>query len=92
MPLANRHRTYWRLNVLIVALLLVVWFIFSFGVAFFARQLDFRFFGWPFSFWVAAQGALIVFVLIIVVYAWVMNKLDDAIGAHPLPTSEAGEP
>ena len=83
MPLANRYRTYWRLNVLIVAVLLFVWFVFSFGVAFFARQLDFRFFGWPFSFWVAAQGALIVFVLIIVVYAWVMNKLDDAIGAHP---------
>lgn len=83
MPLANRYRTYWRLNVLIVAVLLFVWFVFSFGVAFFARQLDFRFFGWPFSFWVAAQGALIVFVLIIVVYAWVMNKLDDAIGAQP---------
>ena len=83
MPLANRYRTYWRLNVLIVAVLLFVWFVFSFGVAFFARQLDFRFFGWPFSFWVAAQGALIVFVLIIVVYAWVMNKLDDAIGTPP---------
>ena len=77
MPLANRYRTYWRLNVLIVAVLLFVWFVFSFGVAFFARQLDFRFFGWPFSFWVAAQGALLVYGLIIAFYAWYMNRLDD---------------
>jgi putative solute:sodium symporter small subunit len=33
-----------------------VWFVVTFVVAYFARDLNFNFFGWPFSFWVAAQG------------------------------------
>jgi putative solute:sodium symporter small subunit len=41
-------------------------------------DLGFGFFGWPFSFWVAAQGALLVFLAIIGVYAWVMNRMDAA--------------
>ncbi len=57
-----------------------LWFGVTFGVAFFARELSFRFFGWPFSFWVASQGALIVFALIVWVYAHVMDRLDQAHG------------
>jgi len=38
--------------------------------------LAFNFFGWPFSWWVSAQGALVVYVLIIGYYAYYMNKLD----------------
>ena len=41
----------------------------TFVIGYFARDLNFTFFGWPFSFWVAAQGALIVYVLIIWYYA-----------------------
>ena len=48
--------------------------------AFFARSLTFDFFGWPFSFWVAAQGALVVYVLLIIYYARYMNKLDIEFG------------
>jgi putative solute:sodium symporter small subunit len=44
----------------------------------FARDLNFSFFGWPFSFWVGAQGALGVYVLIVGVYAYLMNRLDEA--------------
>lgn len=82
MAVTDLRRIYWCLNVLLVGLLLIVWFTFSFGIAFFARELDFRFFGWPFSFWVAAQGALIVFVMIIVVYGWVMDRLDRRLGVE----------
>jgi putative solute:sodium symporter small subunit len=49
-------------------------------VAFFARELSFKFFGWPFSFWVGAQGALIVYVLLVAVYARAMARLDEAHG------------
>ena len=39
-------------------MLLAIWFVVTFVVAYFARDLTFNFFGWPFSFWVAAQGAV----------------------------------
>ncbi|HEV8314202.1 MAG TPA: DUF4212 domain-containing protein [Burkholderiaceae bacterium] len=76
MQLKETHRHYWQKNLRITGALLVVWFLVTFGVGYFARDLDFKFFGWPFSFWVGAQGALIVYVLIIWYYARVMNRLD----------------
>ena len=69
-------RSYWRKNLRITTLLMAVWFVVTFGVAYFARDLAFEFFGWPFSWWVAAQGALVVYLLIIGCYAWTMNRLD----------------
>lgn len=83
---ADAARRHWRANRCLTALLLGVWFAVSFGVSFFARELNFRFFGWPFSFWVGAQGALLVFGLIIAFYAWYMNRLDDTLA----PTATEG--
>lgn len=76
MKLTERQHHYWRKNLRITGLLLMVWFGVTFGVSYFARDLNFSFFGWPFSFWVAAQGALVVYVLIVAFYAWYMNRLD----------------
>ena len=73
----ERHRKYWHKNLRITGALLLVWFFVTFGIAFFARELSFNFFGWPFSFWVAAQGALIVYIVIIWFYARSMNRLDQ---------------
>ena len=74
--LTERHHAYWRKNLRVTGMLLGVWFVVTFVVAYFARDLNFTFFGWPFSFWVAAQGAPIVYVLIIWFYARYMNRLD----------------
>ena len=76
MQLDDQHRRYWRKNRIVIAILLLIWFIVTFGVSYFARSLSFGFFGWPFSFWVGAQGALLVYGLIIGFYAWYMNRLD----------------
>ncbi|MCM3566325.1 DUF4212 domain-containing protein [Hydrogenophaga intermedia] len=76
MQLTEKHRQYWRKNLNITAILLAIWFFVTFVVGYFARDLNFNFFGWPFSFWVGAQGALVVYVAIIGFYAWYMNKLD----------------
>lgn len=70
------HRSYWRKNRIVIAVLLLIWFSVTFGVSYFARALNFTFFGWPFSFWMGAQGALLVYGLIIGFYAWYMNRLD----------------
>jgi len=50
-------------------------------VSYFARELSFNFFGWPFSFWMGAQGALAVYLLIVGFYAWYTNRLDVRHGA-----------
>ena len=70
---------YWTLTRL-TAVLLCVWFFVSFVLIFFARDLNFSFFGWPFSFWVAAQGALLVYGVITWFYARRMSRLDDQLG------------
>jgi len=61
---------------------MAVWFVVTFVVGYFARSLDFKFFGWPFSFWMGAQGALVVYVAIIWYYAHYMNKLDQEYGVE----------
>lgn len=76
MQLDKKHRQYWRKNRTVIAVLLLIWFAVTFGVSYFARALSFDFFGWPFSFWMGAQGALVVYCLIIGFYAWYMNRLD----------------
>ncbi|NLD54918.1 MAG: DUF4212 domain-containing protein [Burkholderiaceae bacterium] len=80
MELTERHREYWRRNLRITAVLMVIWFVVTYVVAYFARDLSFSFFGWPFSFWVAAQGALIVYVVMIWFYARTMNRMDEEFG------------
>ena len=78
--LTEKHRMYWQRNLRITAFLLAIWFFVTFVIWFYARDLNFTFFGWPFSFWVASQGSLVVYVIIIWFYARYMNKLDQEHG------------
>jgi putative solute:sodium symporter small subunit len=69
-----------------------IWATVTFGIGYFARELDFTMLGWPFSFWVGAQGALIVYVALVACYAKAMNRLDrltNAGDADPLLTAES---
>ena len=77
-PTADDRRRHWRATRWWTLALLLVWAAVTFGVAYDARALSFSFFGWPFSFWVAAQGALLVYLLLVGVYARVMRRLDEA--------------
>ena len=83
MPDINARQNladYWRKNLHITAVLMVIWFVVTFGVSYFARELNFKFFGWPFSFWMASQGAPVVYVIVIWLYARRMDKLDQEHG------------
>lgn len=71
-------RAHWRATLRWTSGLLLIWFGVTFVVAYNARALDFDFFGWPFSFWVAAQGALLVYLALVAGYARVMRRLDEA--------------
>jgi len=82
MQLTQKHQEYWSKNLRITAILLFIWFFVTFVLGFFARELNFNFFGWPFAFWVGAQGALVVYVIIIWFYARYMNNLDREYDVH----------
>ena len=82
MELSAKHHEYWRKNMIITAVLLAIWAFVTFVLGYFARDLSFNFFGWPFSFWMGGQGALVIYILIIWYYARYMNRLDNEYGVQ----------
>ena len=71
-------RRYWRSNMKIMAVLLVVWAACGLGCGvLFADALNqFSLGGYPLGFWFAQQGSIIVFVVLILIYALLLNRLD----------------
>ena len=75
---------YWKENLSYIVVLLAIWFACSYlaGIVF-ANQLDtMKIGGFPLGFWIANQGSLVIFVLEIVVYVALMNKLDKKYGVY----------
>jgi putative solute:sodium symporter small subunit len=73
---------YWRYNVTLTTILLVIWFVVTFIISgVMAGWLNnYTILGFPFGYYMAAQGSLAIFVLEIAVYAWLMNKKDEEYG------------
>ena len=81
MQLTEKHRQYWNRNLKITAVLLFIWFLVTFVMGYFAIPLaEINFFGWPLSFYMAAQGSLIIYVVILYYYAKKMRQLDVEYG------------
>jgi putative solute:sodium symporter small subunit len=77
MELTAKHQEYWRRNLVVTAILLLIWFIATFVEGWYARDLNsISFLGFPLGFYMSAQGSLIIYVVIIWYYAHYMNKLD----------------
>jgi len=81
--------SYWKANLRLMISLLVVWFLASFGcgILFVDYLNQFRLFGFKLGFWFSQQGSIYIFVILIFVYVWRMNKLDKRYGVD-----EDGEP
>ncbi len=75
----NRDDWYWKTNVRYLVILLSLWFIVSYGCGIlFVDQLNtVRLGGFKLGFWFAQQGAIYCFVVIILVYVLLMNRLDN---------------
>jgi putative solute:sodium symporter small subunit len=57
--------------------LLLLWVLVSFVATFFARDLQLLVAeGWPLGYWIAAQGAVLMFIAIVVAYCWAMNRFE----------------
>ena len=70
---------YWKKNIQIVLILLIIWFLASFGFGIIlADYLDeISFFGFKLGFWFAQQGSILIFVAIIFIYIRSMKKIDQ---------------
>ena len=72
-----RQRAYWRATLRLTLVLLLAWAAASFLPGWFAEDLNtFTFYGWPLGFYMAAQGALIIFLLIVWIYDRWMVRLE----------------
>lgn len=79
---SDARRAYWRANLRYLAILLSIWFIVSYGcgILFVDWLNNFRIGGAKLGFWFAQQGAIYVFVVLIAVYVFLMNRLDRRFG------------
>ena len=70
---------YWKKNLKYLSILLSVWFIvsFGFGILFVDFMNQFQIGGFKLGFWFAQQGSIYVFVVLIFMYVFLMNRLDD---------------
>lgn len=71
-------KRYWKKNLNYLTILLSIWFLVSYGCGIlFAETLNqIKIGGFPLGFWFAQQGSIYVFVILIFVYVWLMNRLD----------------
>jgi putative solute:sodium symporter small subunit len=78
----SNAQAYWKENIRYLAILLVVWFVVSFGAGIlFVDELNaFKLGGFKLGFWFAQQGSIYVFVVLIFVYVRLMNTLDKKYG------------
>ena len=76
--MTKTKQEYWKTNLRYLLILLVVWFVVSFGLGIlFADEMNqIRIGGFKMGFWFAQQGSMFVFIIIIFLYVWLMNRLD----------------
>jgi len=74
---AQQRAVYWRRVKRLTRCMLAIWFGLTFCIIFFARELSsITVFGWPLSFYMAAQGLVLVYLAITAFYAWSMRRFD----------------
>ena len=79
---ASREK-YWRRARTLTLILLAIWLLTTISVVAFARQLaTVSLWGWPLHYYFASQGATLVYLAIVGVYAWVMQRLDAAVNSE----------
>ena len=71
-------KAYWKRTLRLTVALLVVWFLVGYVLAIILAPVlnGVRFLGGPLGFWIAQNGAIYVFWLLVLIYAWSMNRLD----------------
>lgn len=84
MSQQEARSAYWQANLRLLTILLVIWFVVSFGLGILlAQPLNaISIGGYPLGFWFAQQGSIYTFIVLIFFYAWRMNALDRKFDVH----------
>jgi len=74
----KNRQEYWRMNLRYVTILLSIWLLvsFVFGILLVEQLNMIQLGGFELGFWFAQQGAIYVFLVLVFVYVWLMNRLD----------------
>ncbi len=77
-------QNYWKRNIRLTLGLLSIWFLFGYILSIILAPWlnNFTFLGAPLGFWMAQNGAIYVFVILIITYAVRMNKIDEEFGVE----------
>jgi len=80
----EKLQEYWKANLKYLVVLLVVWFLgsYGFGILFADALNSIQVGGFKLGFWFAQQGSIYIFVILIFVYVQLMNKLDKEYDVH----------
>ncbi|HKJ61547.1 MAG TPA: DUF4212 domain-containing protein [Hyphomicrobiales bacterium] len=79
--LSERERKYWSRTRALTFVILILWFIFSFVVPWYAKELNqYEFLGFKLGYYMVVQGSLIAFVLLIWIQNWVQDGIDSSSG------------
>ncbi|NNE17423.1 MAG: DUF4212 domain-containing protein [Myxococcales bacterium] len=86
-PHSAEHATrYWKRNLRLLVIFLAVWWVVSYGAGILwvdaLDEITIPGTGFPLGFWFAQQGSIYVFVALIFLYTWMMNKLDKEFDVH----------
>ena len=76
-----RPNTYWRANLKILLVLLSIWALVSIflSIVWVEALNTIMLFGFPLGFWFAQQGAIYIFVFLILIYCISMDRLEKNI-------------
>lgn len=82
----QQRQEYWRKNLRLMAVLLVIWASVSFGagILFVEPLNNISFIGFPLGFWFAQQGSILTFLALVAVYVWRMDRLDKEYGVEEI--------
>jgi putative solute:sodium symporter small subunit len=80
----NAAQSYWKENITTILKLLVVWFVVSYGcgIIFIDELNSITFGGFKLGFWFAQQGSIYVFVILVFVYAKMMERIEEKYDVH----------
>ncbi len=79
--LAARHQRHWRRTRNVTAWMLAIWLVFSLLIHWFAKGLNgMSFIGFPLGYYMAVQGSLLIFVVMIFVHNWLQDRIDNEEG------------
>ena len=85
----NKKAEHWSRTRRLMFITLGIWFVFSYLIHWFADVLNkISFLGFPLGFYMAAQGSLIIFVVLLFWFAWAQDNIDEDCGVQELDNDE----